>query len=85
MRLGKRLDIVVLIDSFVVAEYLVVLFWILRIDPLAQMLVIVTGLQIIRLLILVGAIIPTLVVILLFQEEAAGACVVQFILALLIS
>lgn len=85
MRLGKRLDIVVLIDSFVVAEYLVVLFWILRIDPLAQMLVIVSGLQIIRLLILVGAIIPTLVVILLFQEEAAGACVVQFILALLIS
>jgi len=85
MRLGKRLDIVVLIDSFVVAEYLVVLFWILRIDPLAQMLVIVTGLQIIRLLILVGAIIPTLVVILLFQEEAAGVCVVQFILALLIS
>lgn len=85
MRLGIRLDIVVLIDSFVVAEYLVVLFWVLRIDPLAQMLVIVTGLQIIRLLILVGAIITTSVIILLFQVEAAGACVVQFILALLIS
>lgn len=77
MWIGERLNIQVCIFTFVMAEYLVVVLRVLRVHPLTQMLIIVAGLQIIRLLASTGAVERALVITLPFKVQAAGVGIVQ--------
>lgn len=59
------------------AEHLVVVLRVLGVHPLTQMLIIVAGLQIIRLLASTGAVERALVITLTFKVQAAGVGIVQ--------
>ena len=77
MWIGERLSIQVCIFTFVMAEHLVVVLRVLVVHPLTQMLIIVAGLQIIRLLASTGAVERALVITLTFKVQAAGVGIVQ--------
>ena len=77
MWIGERLSIQVCIFTFVMAEHLVVVLRVLGVHPLTQMLIIVAGLQIIRLLASTGAVERALVITLTFKVQAAGVGIVQ--------
>ena len=79
-----RLHIGILVLSLVVAEHLVVLALILRVDPLAKVLIVVARLQVVGLLFRAGAIERAITRALFLEKEAAGFGVVKLLLALLI-